>query len=234
VMRGFHNDKVQGATGTVLPLDQKTRTQNARLVEYLLGVPSKTAQAKMSGIWTLAGCCMMWKTKFLKKIGVRSDTVVEDMDVSWSTQASKDPDGDHYKLGYNPKAVAYTAEPETFKQYVKQTDRWMSVKPVLKKSFSGVSKSLKAFTTWVFAESVVPFLWIALAAWLLLTGSLLALGVMLLFDLLTLTAISAYMGRKYGYGLRRILKGVGWFWVYRFVNAFQFWRRLIKPKKKWQ
>jgi len=23
----------------------------------------------------------------------------------------------------------------------------------------------------------------------------------------------------------------GWFWVYRFVNAFQFWRRLIKPKK---
>ena len=233
VMRGFHNDKVQGVTGTVLPLDPETRTQNARVIEYLLGVPNKKTQAKLNGIWTLAGCCMMWKTNFLRKIGVKSDTVVEDMDASWNAQAQKDLDGKHYSLGFNPKAIAYTAEPETFKEYVKQTDRWFSIKPVLKKNLRNVSRGLKALTVWVFAESMLPILWIGLAAWLLVIGNFLALGFMLLFDIVTLTIISAYLGRKYGYGIRRILRGVGWFWVYRFVNAFQFWRRLIKPKKKW-
>ena len=233
-MRGFYDGDVKGVTGTVLPLDPKTRTQNARLIEYLLGVPSKITQAKMKGIWTLAGCCMLWKTDFLKKIGLDRDTVVEDMDASWSAQAEKNPDGKHYKLGFNPKAIAYTAEPETFNRYVKQVDRWLSIKPVLKKNFKNVSKGLKTLTVWVFAESMIPILWIGLAAWLLLTGNIFALGIMLLFDLLTLTAISAYLGRKYGYGLGKIIKGIGWFWIYRFVNAFQFWRRLIKPKKKWQ
>jgi len=74
-------------------------------------------------------------------------------------------------------------------------------------------------------------LWLGLVAWLLAIENITGLGVMMIFDPPTLLTTSTYPGRSYGYGLRKILRGAGGFGIYRSVNAFQSWIRLIKSKR---
>jgi len=233
VLKGFHSREVAGTTGAVLPLDVKTKTQQARLIEYLLGVPGKIFQSRIHGVWTLAGAAMMWKTKVLRKIGLSSDTVVEDMDASWRAQALINDEGKHYSLGYAPDAIAFTEEPKSFKEFISQVDRWFSIGPVITKNFREIRRSLKLLTAWFLVEAVMPGVWLGVMGWLIYTSNFLTAGLLTLIDLAILAIISMYLGIRRNYGVRTILKGVGWFWIYRFVNFAQFWRRLLKPKKKW-
>jgi cellulose synthase/poly-beta-1,6-N-acetylglucosamine synthase-like glycosyltransferase len=112
-MRGFTRRRIAGVSGVVLPTQIKTRTEHARLIEYLLGSSHKRTQLRLGGVWTLAGCSMMWRTDILRRIGgVPTGSIVEDMDASWKAQATDSGDGTKYSLGYNPKALAYTDEPK--------------------------------------------------------------------------------------------------------------------------
>jgi hypothetical protein len=92
---------------------------------------------------------------------------------------------------------------------------------------------LKLTAAWSFLEAILPFLFLATVSYLLYIGDYLGAGIILAFDAIVLLALTLYLASKYKQPRRRVVKGVGWFWLYRFVNAIQFWRRLIKPKKKW-
>jgi len=233
-MRGFYSDNVVGVSVVVLPPRIKTSSQYSRLIEYLLGTSHKKTQVAMKGIWTMAGAAMMWKTDFLRKHQVPTDTLVEDMDLAWKTQATKSPEnGERYGIGFSPKAISYTEEPKTFREYIKQTDRWFSIGKVLSKHARDVPVGLKGLLIWVLIEAALPVAWVTALTWLLVVGNFLSVGTALLLDLAILAAVSLHIGRKYGYPKGKVLKGVGWYWIYRFVNAFQFWRRIVKPKKKW-
>ena len=234
LMRGFNSDKVVGVSGVVLPTSIKSRTEKARLIEYLLATSHKKTQVKLGGVWTLSGCSMMWKTDILRKMGgIPTGTIVEDMDVSWKAQTLKNENGEYYTLSYSPNAISYTDDPKTFNDYVKQIDRWFSVREVIKKNAPKIKKGLLVTASWTIVETVFPFIFLAVASYFLVTLDHIKLVMMLGLDLALLTALSLYLGGKYKYGIRDVLSGIKWFWIYRFVNAVRFWYRMIKPKAKW-
>ena len=53
------------------------------------------------------------------------------------------------------------------------------------------------------------------------------------FDMGFIVFASLYLGAKYSIPFRKVLRGAKWFWIYRFINAFHFWKRLFIPKKAW-
>jgi len=234
LLRGFVDRNVAGVTGVVLPTSIKTRTEQARLIEYLLGTSHKKTQVRLGGVWTLAGCAMMWRTDVLKKIGgIPTDTIVEDMDVSWKAQATRNEEGKKYILTYSPHAIAFTDEPKIFHDYLKQLDRWFSISRVIKKNIKDIKLGLKLTFIWSMLEATIPFVLLALVGYFLLAGEYLWSGMMLAVDAGVLLLISLYLGIKYKVKLSNVIKGVGWFWFYRFANAFKFWQRLFIPKKNW-
>jgi len=234
LLRGFVDEKVAGVSGVVLPTSIKTRTEHARLIEYLLGTSHKKTQTRLKGIWTLAGCAMMWRTDVLRKIGgVPTDTIVEDMDLSWKAQATRNEEEEKYVLTYSPRAIAYTDEPKTFHDYLKQLDRWFSISRVIKKNLRDIKWGLKITFAWSMLEAILPFVFIATVGYFLLIGEYSWSGIILAMDAGILLLVSTYLGLKYKIKLSKVLKGVGWFWLYRFVNAVKFWQRIIVPKKKW-
>lgn len=78
---GFYAEDVHGVCGTVLPLTDKSSIGKARLIEYLKGMPAKNLQAKIGGVWVLAGCATIWRASFLK-----NNHMVEDMLQTWIAQ----------------------------------------------------------------------------------------------------------------------------------------------------
>ncbi len=234
-LRGFHKESVQGVSGLILPVDISASAQRSRLIEYLMSPQSKKVQVKLGGVWTLAGASMMWKTKFLKEHKIPTDTVVEDMDISWLAQSLKDEKGEQMRLGFNPEAISYTEDPKTFKQYMNQVHRWYSIGSIVKKRFWHISKGLKAIVVWSFLESLIPFIWIGLATWLFLANAFLTLALFFGVDLALVTILVLKLSSKYRkrYSKKTILKCIPRYYVYRFINAFMFWRALLFPKKKW-
>ncbi len=234
LLRGFVDRKVAGVSGVVLPTSIKTRTEHARLIEYLLGTSHKKTQVRLKGVWTLAGCAMMWRTDVLRKIGgMPTDTIVEDMDVSWKAQSTKNEEEEKYILTYSPHAIAYTDEPKTFHDYLKQLDRWFSIGRVIKKNLRDIKWGLKITFIWSMLEAILPFVFLAVVGYFILIGKYLWNGIILAADAGILLLVSSYLGLKYKIKLSKVLKGVGWFWFYRFANAVKFWQRIIVPKKKW-
>lgn len=90
-----------------------------------------------------------------------------------STRAQATDSGDCTKclLGYSPRAIAYTDEPKTFMDYVKQTDRWFSIRDVVKSNAKNVKRGLKITAVWSFAEATMPFIFLAPLSYLLYIGA---------------------------------------------------------------
>ncbi len=156
-MRGFYSKDVVGVCGKVLPSRTFSSTQKSRLVEYLYGQRVyKPFQAKYKGLWVLAGCATMWRTWWvLENGGVPSDSVVEDLELTWKAQKE-------YLVNYNPDAICFTEDPETFKSYIKQVERWFSWRPSVKKHFKEVRKGLKFTILWVIGESICSLLYLGI------------------------------------------------------------------------
>ncbi|MCE4623769.1 MAG: glycosyltransferase family 2 protein [Caldisphaeraceae archaeon] len=235
VMRGFTSKEIVGTTGVVLPTSIKTRTEKARLIEYLLGSSHKKTQVKIGGMWTLAGCSMMWKTDKLKEMeGIPEESIVEDMEASWKAQSMGDENGKAYSLSYVSTAIAYTDEPKTFDSYVKQIDRWFSIRGVIKRNINKIKKRLWITLGWSLLEAMLPLVFIALVAYLLLgRADFISAGILLAVDALSLLVLSLHLGKKYNYGVKIVASSVVWFWMYRFINTGKFWQRLLFPKKEW-
>ncbi len=234
-LRGFYKESVQGVSGLILPKDITAHAQKSRLLEYLMLPQSKKVQIKLGGMWTLSGASMMWKTKFLKKHKISTSTIVEDMDVSWLVQSVKNNKGEYMRLGFNPNAISYTEDPESFKEYTSQIHRWYSVRDVLKNRFKHVSKGLKAIVIWTLIESLLPLIGLGVMTYFTITGQPLLLMLAIGLDLAISTLLALHLSSKYKikYSKKTVLKSIPHYYVYRFINALMFWKALIKPKKKW-
>jgi len=226
-MRGFYSKSVVGVCGKVLPSRTDTATQKSRLVEYLYGQRTyKPLQTKYKGLWVLTGCATMWRTWWLfKNGGIPSDTPVEDLELTWKAQTK-------YLVNYNPDAICYTEDPETFKAYCKQIERWFSWRPSVPKHFKEIRKGLKFTILWVLGESLSFLIYLAIMMYLLVASQWGLIALMLLIDASILTAITYLEARKISM-VRQAMSGLLRFFFIRYLNAFLFFKSLIKPKTKW-
>lgn len=79
----------------------------------------KTAQSKLSVVTVSPGCSSVYRSRALREIEIRGDTLAEDMD--WTIQVHRKNLG---KALYLKEAVVYTQDPATLGDYVRQIRRW--------------------------------------------------------------------------------------------------------------
>lgn len=227
-LSGFYRKDVKGVCGFVLPDNITTPYEYDRLIQYLYGQRLyKMIQTKIHGLWVLSGCATIWRTKFLLKNKYPSETVVEDMEASWMAQ-------EKFLLNFNPKAICYTTEPSTFKSYFKQIERWFSIRCVAEKYLCKARLGLKTTFFWFIGESIGYLAYLGFLLWNILSGNILGTTLMLLIDGLITMGICLYVGHQYKVPLRKVLKGIPYYYLFRLVNTLVFWKGLIKPKRKWE
>ncbi len=110
-----------GTCAAVLPQQGRGLFVRARRFEYVLARRwLKRVESTLGRVHVLSGAAFCFRTSALRAIGgVPLDVpIAEDMDLTWTLQ------GAGYRIGYSPRAVAYTREPETLGEYVGQTQRW--------------------------------------------------------------------------------------------------------------
>lgn len=137
-MRAFTDEESVGASGKVLPSKVEGVAARSRLIEYLHSQSTyKMVQDRMGQSFVSPGCCTVWSTDWIRGNGIPTDTVVEDMDLTWEAQI------DGKRVSFVPDALAYTDEPETLGHYFKQIRRWFSWRPVLEKHSKAMPLGLK-------------------------------------------------------------------------------------------
>jgi len=226
-MRGFYSKDVVGVCGKVLPSRTFSSLQKSRFVEYLYGQRMyKPLQVKYNGLWVLAGCATMWRTWWLLKSGgVPNDSIVEDLELTWEAQKG-------YLVNYNPDAICFTEDPETFESYAKQLQRWFSWRPSIEKHFKEVRKGLKFTIIWAIGESIGFLAYLGIMIYLLATFQWLLVCFMLAIDTLILIIMTYLEARKIAM-VKQAMSGLLRYFFIRYVNAFLFFKALIKPSKKW-
>jgi cellulose synthase/poly-beta-1,6-N-acetylglucosamine synthase-like glycosyltransferase len=111
------------ASGYVIPYTEKGNPSPFmlhRAYAYIYGHEvEKRAQESINGLIVLAGCAAAYKREILMEVGgMPYDTIVEDMDLTWRLIEKG------YKTIFTKNAFAFTDEPENFKSYRSQLDRW--------------------------------------------------------------------------------------------------------------
>lgn len=90
-----------------------------RAVEYAYGQDlAKHGQSNFNVIFVSPGCSSMYQTKLLKNLEIDHKTLAEDMDLTVQVHRHKGT------VLYVPKAIVYTQDPSTLKDYNKQILRW--------------------------------------------------------------------------------------------------------------
>jgi cellulose synthase/poly-beta-1,6-N-acetylglucosamine synthase-like glycosyltransferase len=111
------------ATGYVIPYTERGNPSPFmihRAYAYIYGHEvEKRAQESINGLIVLAGCAAAYKREILLEMGgMPRETIVEDMDLTWRLIEKG------YKTIYTKNAFAFTDEPENFRSYRSQLDRW--------------------------------------------------------------------------------------------------------------
>jgi len=234
ILKGFYDRRVKGCCGLVLPSDEKTRYENSRLIEYVIGQNTyKIVQTRIHGIWVLAGCATMWRTFFLRQNPIPDKTVVEDMDITWLAQTKKDYKGRNFNVNFNPKAICYTEEPKTFHSYIKQLERWFSIRDVVKDNFGKSKLGLKFTCLWLFGEFFSFLAYSVILLYSIFSQNWLSAILLVLFDFALALSLALYNGKKLGVELSKILKAIPSYYLLRLFNFGMFLKCLIKPKRKW-
>lgn len=103
-----------------MPMNAHGLWARGRSIEYCVAMAvHKRLQDSYRAVMVLSGCIAGFRTNALRDVGgFRDRTVGEDMDATWTLHVA------HYRLGYIPKAVAYTLEPPTWAMYKGQMRRW--------------------------------------------------------------------------------------------------------------
>lgn len=222
----FHNEEVVGASGMVLPSDIDTGVSKSRLIEYLHGQSTYKKLQNRAGVsFVCPGCCTVWRTAWIKENGIPTETVVEDMDLTWEAQV------DGKRLAYVQEAIAYTEEPDTFKKYMKQINRWFSWRPVLEKHANRLSNGLKLLVLWMVAETIGLAIWMGLMLFSLISGKFFTAILLFSVDLIIVTTVSTYHGNKIKLPFSRILSSIPYYYLLRFPTLFIFWKSFIAPKR---
>jgi len=106
--------------GAVLPQFEKGMWARGRMVEYAMAMRvHKRAQRTLGTMFVLSGCVAAFRTQALRAVaGYESNTLAEDMDITWRMQFAG------FRVGYTPRAISYPVEPQTWTLYKAQMRRW--------------------------------------------------------------------------------------------------------------
>ncbi|MGH9248904.1 MAG: glycosyltransferase [Acidimicrobiales bacterium] len=105
---------------TILPKQQRGFLIRARRFSYSMGRRWwRLCQAKVGRVQVLTGAAYAFRTDAIRAVGgFPSGLISADMDATWALHKAG------YRVGYTPRAVALTLDPETFGEYRRQMRRW--------------------------------------------------------------------------------------------------------------
>jgi len=222
------NPRVGAVTGNPRVLNRTTLVSRVQVGEFsaIVGMIKRT-QRLLGRVYTVSGVCSCFRRLAVHEVGYWStDTVTEDVDVSWKLQLA------YWGILYEPRAVCWILVPETARGLWRQRLRWArggieaaathrrAVLQWTKRRMWPVFAELLVSTAWCYAVLVVLLAWVATQLWPTVvppalqvatllpgwTGSLLALVCLLQF----LTGLA--LDRRYeGRGLLRNLFWAIWY-----------------------
>lgn len=111
---------VGAVVGTVLVRNSRTNLlTKLQEWDYFLSITGiKRSQGLFQSTLVAQGAFSLYKTSILKEIGGWTDSIGEDIVLSWEFLYR------NYKIHYDPKSVAFTTVPNTFKVFRRQRSRW--------------------------------------------------------------------------------------------------------------
>ncbi|WP_145020655.1 glycosyltransferase [Paenibacillus sp. Y412MC10] len=121
--------------------------------DYFLGIASiKRLQGLFQGTLVAQGAFSLYRTETVKQVGGWPDAIGEDIVLTWRFLSN------HWRVYFEPMAVAFTEVPENFKHFVRQRSRWAR----------GMIEALKLVKPWrqpspytrylTFCNFVMPYL----------------------------------------------------------------------------
>lgn len=114
------NPHVGAVTGNPRVLNRNTLVSRVQVGEFsaIVGMIKRT-QRLIGRVYTISGVCACFRRRALDDVGYwSSDTVTEDVDVSWRLQLAG------WTILYEPRAVCWILVPETLRGLWRQRLRW--------------------------------------------------------------------------------------------------------------
>jgi cellulose synthase/poly-beta-1,6-N-acetylglucosamine synthase-like glycosyltransferase len=229
-LKTFVEEDVVAANGFVIP---DTRSVNAalrkaRLVEDIYAQSTiKRGQNSVNGLFVISGCCAVFRTKVLKRFGFPSDTVTEDLDLTWLLLQNC------YKTSLI-NSYAHTLEPRGLKEYIAQIKRWyMGFFQCLAKHGSRIflSKPLTFTILLILLESLIfTFFWASIIGLIIvspwLSGELDFLRwlvlTLIVVDVVTVCFPAVFKAKSAGVHWA-FISGLPVYYFLRIVNTFVWW-----------
>lgn len=120
LVRHFADEKVGAVAGNVKVGNRVNILTRLQAVEYVASQNlDRRAYALMNGITVVPGAIGAWrKTAVEDAGGYTSDTLAEDMDLTWRVRLK------HWRIDNESGAIAYTEAPANLKSFFKQRFRW--------------------------------------------------------------------------------------------------------------
>ena len=117
----FHDKDVAAVGGNVKVANNKKLLSRQQSLEYIMGLTlQRKAFAHLGCMQVISGAIGAFRREAIVGIGGYStNTIVEDMDTTIELARQ------HYKVVYNPSAIAYTEAPESMEAFMKQRKRWI-------------------------------------------------------------------------------------------------------------
>jgi poly-beta-1,6-N-acetyl-D-glucosamine synthase len=119
VREGFKSPDIVAVCGRPQSLPHNWLTAYRCYSYYMTHSVYRSGQTAMGVITVAPGCSTSFRTSAFRQLDWCTDTIVEDMDCT--IQLHKKKLG---RIIYQEKAIVYTQDPRTIKDYIKQTSRW--------------------------------------------------------------------------------------------------------------
>ena len=114
------NPRVGAVTGNPRVINRTTLVSRVQVGEFsaIVGMIKRT-QRLLGRVYTISGVCSCFRRVAVHEVGYwSSDTVTEDVDISWKLQLA------HWGILYEPRAVCWILVPETGRGLWQQRLRW--------------------------------------------------------------------------------------------------------------
>ncbi|MBB71762.1 MAG: glycosyl transferase [Legionellales bacterium] len=124
-VRGFKDGNIVGSSGTLRVRNAKTSlVTRLQAIEYMLGIPlTRVGLSTLNIVNNISGALGIYRTNFLRKIGGWKSGTAEDLDLTLRMKSyfKRHP---NLRIIHNPKVVAHTDAPDTWRSFIKQRLRW--------------------------------------------------------------------------------------------------------------
>ncbi len=117
----FNDPQIAAVAGKVRTTDAPGFLDIFQTLEYAIGQNiDKTAFSTIGGVGVVPGPAGAWRKQFLIEAGgFHTDTLVEDQEMTLCLLHMQK------KVGYEPRAIAYTETPHSIENFLKQRFRWV-------------------------------------------------------------------------------------------------------------